>query len=127
MIPGKNVFASAGPVLISATGNTEILRADVAGLEHVLVQISAVGQALDTFLISAAGHPQAAESVLASAAGDFTTPVAPVIKASGDLTALAAGASGYALVDVRGWRQLIVSASSANIAGSTVTAYITGA
>lgn len=127
MIPGKNVFASAGPVLVPQAGTTELLRVDVAGLEHVLVQVAVVGQDLDVFTISAMGHPSAAAATLASAAGDYTTPNAPVIKASADLTTLAAAASGYALVDVRGWRVLIVSASSGNIAGSTVTAYVTGA
>lgn len=126
MIPGKSVYAYSGIVAIAQSGNTEVCSVDVSGLEHVMVEITVAVNTLDAFLLTAKGHQKGPGLTLASATSDFTTPNAPVIKASGDLTGQTAG-SGWVIVDVRGVRTLVISASSSSSGGSTVEAWVTGA
>lgn len=108
----------------SAT-ETELLNLDVSGLERLAVQVAVTGQALDEFVIEAA-PPDGALAVYFSAAADFTSPAGLMIDASSDLTTLAAAATGWFVMDVRGLSKVRVSASSGNVAGSTVSAYAGG-
>jgi hypothetical protein len=59
---------------------------------------------------------------LVDASGDYTTPNYPVVKASGNLNALAAGATGWAVIDVRGFSVLVLKAAAAGV-GVTVNLF----
>lgn len=111
---------------VAATGNTTVLDVDVRDLERIMIQVSPTVQALDAFIVSIQPHTGGAYSTIASAAADYTAPSGLIVGASGDLTALAAAATGWIIVDVRGLSRLRVQASAAAAGAATVTAYAGG-
>jgi hypothetical protein len=122
---GSHSAASALAVACPAAGNTALLTIPVAGLEQIFVQISVATQALDAFLVQGRCSADAAFATLYSAAGDFTSPVGLILDASGDLTILAAAASGWFLMDVRGLYEVKLLASGA-VNNAAVTVYAGG-
>lgn len=121
-----SVSCSQVSLAIPQTGNTVLLTIPVAGLMDLAVQLACVGQDLDALLVEGRVHQDAAFFTIASAAGDFTSPVGFMLKASGSPVTLAAAASAWFLMDVRGLFEVRVSASSGNVAGSTLTGYARG-
>jgi len=74
------------------------------GSTHMGVQIknSHGATAFDAFNILRQMHPDGAWETIADAAGDYTTPQSPIIEASASPVTLAAGASVYLRIEVKG-------------------------
>jgi len=108
------------------TGNTSILEWQVFGFSQVGVHIAVTGQALDAFIIQGRWHDDASYETLFSAAADFTSPTGILVGASGDLTTLAAGATGWFSMDLKGLYEIKLLASSGHADGSTVSVYAGG-
>jgi len=113
-------------VAVPQAGNTVLLTIPCHGLTRILVQVDVTVQALDAFIIQVRSTNVASLATLYSVAGDYTSPKGLLVGASGDLTTIAAAASGWFIMDVDGLYEVVVSASSANVAGSTVDAYCGG-
>jgi hypothetical protein len=122
VVTGGFTDASAEAVSCPAAGNTALLTISTAGMEQLFVQISVATQALDAFLVQARANADAPFATLYSAAGDFTSPAGLILDASGDLTILAAAASGWLLMDVRGLYEVKLLASGA-VNNAAVTVY----
>ena len=75
------------------------------------------------FAIKAKNHQSAPVQTLKSAAGDFTAPAGLLKTASGDLTTQAAGSTGAFIMDVAGFYEIEIYATSGNASGSTVSIY----
>lgn len=119
-----NVYAS--PRTVAASGNTTIAELDTKSVDRIAVQISVITQALDAFIISARFDVDGAHQTLFSAAGDYTAPAGVLVGASGDLTAIAAGSSGWFIMDVRAIESVRLEASAA-LDSAVVTVYAGGA
>ena len=104
--------ASNLDVSVAASGNTTLLDVPVYGLERLFVQFDVATNALDAFLIRARASADATTTTLYSSAGDFTSPSGLLVGASGDLTTLAAGSSGWFIMDVRGLWDVTIQASA---------------
>jgi len=109
-------------VAVPATGNTVLLIMPTLGMKNLGVEIKPTVHALDAFIIAARFGPNSDFVTLYSSAGQFTSPAGLLIGASGDLTALAAGATGWFVLDIRGLYEVRVSASSTTD-GTLVDAY----
>jgi hypothetical protein len=124
-VNSKVTFTASNSVTVPGTGNTTLLQVKVQGLERIFVQLSATTQALDAFLIQGKAHADATALTLFSAGADFTSPAGLMIDASGDLTGLAASASGWFVMDVRGLYEVKILASAA-ADSATVAIYLGG-
>lgn len=113
-------------VAVPQAGNTTILTLDTRGVERITVEIAVTVQALDAFLIQGKAHGSGSTLTLYSASGDYTSPKGVLIGVSGDLTTLAAGSSGWLVMDSKGFDSIIIQASSGNVAGSTISVFATG-
>lgn len=92
---GKNTLAD-----LSATGNTDALELLTNDIDRLAVElVLSADQALDAFVVQAKIHPDSTYQTITSAV--TSTPGGIVVAASGTLASLAAGASGWALLDVR--------------------------
>jgi len=78
---------------------------DVAGLGKVMVHISVAANDLDQFEIHASVDGSVFEE-LYSSAGDYTSPTGILVGTSGDLTTIAAAATGWYIMDVRGIKSI---------------------
>lgn len=114
---------SGAAVAIPQTGNTVFLTLDVRDMTYLAFQVAVAAQDLDAFVIEGRTHQDAPYFTIANSAGDFTSPAGFMIKASASLVTLAAAGTGWVLMDVRGLTDVRLSASSGNVAGSTITAY----
>lgn len=114
-------------VAVAQAGETKLLTLLTLELDRIFIHIDVVGQALDGFLVKGKAHPSAPEDTLYSLPTDYTSPRGLVAGASGDLTTLAAAASGWLLLDVKGFYEISIYASSANPAGSSVSLFAGGA
>lgn len=110
--PFKMREASNLAVSVPASGNTTLLQIPVAGLERIFVQFDVTLFNLDAFLIRGRCSADATTTTLYSTTGQFTTPTGLLIAASGDLTGVAASASGWFLMDVRGLWDVTIQASA---------------
>lgn len=120
---GHKEFPEVGPVTVPAAGTTTLCTFDVNFVERLCVEIGVATQALDAFAIQARLHSGGSFITLFSAAGDFTSPAGILTGASGDLTTLAAGATGWFILDCLGFDQVRLTASAAaNNAAVTVRA-----
>lgn len=124
----RQLEASNSAVAVAQAGNTTLLDLDVRELDRIFVQFDVTGQALDAFIVQASAHRDATPTSLASAAAHYTGAGSGslIVGASGDLTTVAAAASGWFIMDVRGLTRVQILASSGNVAGSTVTIYAGG-
>ncbi len=110
-IPG-GVLASNAVTNIPATGNTELLEIQTGDIEQLAVEIvMSADQALDAFIMQAKVHPDSAYVQITAAI--TATPGGVVLAASGTLATLAAGATGWALLDVRPFYSVRFLASAA--------------
>ena len=100
-------------VTVGGTGNTTLLEVLVAGLDTISAEFKPTVQAFDAFAIQAKFHADGDFVTLYSTGGSFTSPAGLLIGASGDLTALAAAATGWFVLDVRGLYAVKVIASAA--------------
>lgn len=116
-------FKSA--VSVAGTGNTTLITIDCRGKEQIYVELQPVTQNLDAFIVAARPHADGTFNTLYSVAADFTSPAGLIIGASGDLTTLAAGATGWFIMDVSSLRDVRLSASAA-ADSSAVTVYVGG-
>jgi len=126
-VGGIHLIEAEESVSVAQAGTTEILHLMVRGIKVLFIQVTATGQALDAFTIQSKCHPNAPFVTDYSIATDYTSPAGIMIGSDeSDLTTLAAGASGWVRLEVSGTYEVKVIASSANIAGSTVTVYAGG-
>lgn len=107
-----NQLTSALSVSVPTAGNTEILRIPTVGMERLFVQFDVATNNLDAFRILAKAHPSATATLLYSLAADYTVPAGLLVGASGDLTTVAAAASGWFIMDVRGVYEVQLQASA---------------
>jgi hypothetical protein len=117
--------ASNVGVSVAASGNTTLLQIPVSGLERIFVQFDVTTNNLDAFLIRARASLDATTTTLYSVAADYTSPAGLMVGASGDLTTVAAAASGWFIMDVRGLYDVTIQASASGGA-ATVTIYAGG-
>lgn len=117
---------STGNVAVPQAGNTILFTANTSGIKRIYVQCAVTDQNLDAFIIASRSTGAAAFSTMYSVAGDYTTPKGILVGVSGDLTAQVAGTTGWFVIDVSGVGSIRISASSANVAGSTVNCLGTG-
>lgn len=125
--PRQRLQASNVAVAVAQTGNTEVLKVPCFGIDRLYVHVGVADQALDAFIVRAYATLDAAADTLFSLSTDYTNPAGILVGASGDLTTLAAAATGWLVLDVRGISQIDILASSGNVAGSAVTVYAGGA
>lgn len=104
------VGAQVGPLLhaksvvtaIPATGNTVVMEIPTLGLKNIGVQINPTVRNLDAFIVRAKFHPEGAWVDLYNAIDATPTESPLVTAASGTLAGLAADATGWFTMDVRG-------------------------
>ena len=107
--------------------STQILKIPCLGMDRIFVTVGVATNALAGFNIQAQATADGPAQTLYSTAGNFTTPSGLLVGASGDLTTLAAGATGWFIMQVSGLAYVIVNATSGNVGGSTLTVYAGGA
>lgn len=112
------VLASNDVASILASGNTDLLEVQTEGLERLAVEIVLTTQNLDAFIMQAKVHPSS--SYVQITAAITATPGGVVLAASGTLASLAAGNTGWALLDVRPFCSVKFLASAATD-GANVT------
>lgn len=113
-------------VAVPAAGNTNILDIEVSQLARVALEIRNTGaNALDVFNVQGKVHPDGAYMTILTVAADYTTPAGIVVDASGDLTVLAAGATGWLILDALAFISIRLQAS-ANVAGATTVGVFAG-
>ena len=116
-------YTRAGQV-IPAAGNTVLLDLTVAGLAHLGVEVKPTVNDLDGFLVEVKFSPDADWVTLTSAI--TSTPAGLILAASGTLATLAAAATGWFIMDVRGLYGVRVSASGSVADTTTVSTYAGG-
>ncbi len=105
---------------IPASGNTELLELDTRDIDRLSIElVMSANQALDAFVMQAKIHPDSSYVTITSAI--TATPGGVVIAASGALASLAAGATGWALLDVRTFFSVKFLASGATNDTADVT------
>jgi hypothetical protein len=97
--PGR-VIAENVSVTVTLTGNTVLLEVPVEDIDQLGVELSSVTQAFDAFIFEGRMSPNGSYQTIKSTG--WATPGGLLLASSGDLAALAAGASGFAVLDVRG-------------------------
>ena len=118
------VFASNTVANIPATGNTDLLDVQTLGIERLAVEIVlSADQALDAFIMQAQITPESAFVTITSSI--TATPGGVVLAASGTLATLSAGATGWALLDVRPFYAVKFQASAA-VDGADATIRVQG-
>jgi hypothetical protein len=93
----------------------EVLCRDVSRLAF---EIKAITQTFNAFFVQAKVQPLGSYRTIVSAAGGYTSPSGIIVAASGDLTALAAGSTGWLIVDVLGLYSLKLQAKGVAGGGS---------
>ena len=121
---GPLLFAKSVVTAIPATGDTDVLEIPTLGLKNIGIQVNPTTNDLDAFKVYARFHPEGAWVLLYSAIDATPTESPLVIAASGTLAALAAGATGWFTMDVRGIYaiKIAVSGTVADTTGLTVLA-----
>lgn len=104
---------SDGATTVAAAGTTTLATYDVQGHSRLSVEISVATQALDAFAITGRTHASASYQTLYNTAGQFLTPTGILVGTSGDLTTIAAGSTGWFLLDVSGLESIRITASAA--------------
>jgi hypothetical protein len=116
--PGR-VEASNVVANLLAAGDTALLEVQTGDLERLTVEIVlSADQALDTFVMQAKIHRDSAYVQITNAI--TATPGGVVILASGTLATTGAGATAWALLDVRAFHSVKFLASAA-VDGADVT------
>lgn len=125
------VGAQVGPLLyasstgtIPASGDTVLMEVPTLGLKNIGVEFDVGVNNLDTFVVSAQFHPNDSFHQLYNAI--TSTPAGLIIAASGTLASIAAAASGWLLMDVRGIYKVRFSASGTTADTTTVTIRCSG-
>ena len=110
--------------VIPAAGNTVLLDLTVAGLAHLGVEVKPTVNDLDGFLVEVKFNPDADWVTLTSAI--TSTPAGLILAASSTLATLAAAATGWFIMDVRGLYGVRVSASGSVADTTAVSTYAGG-
>ena len=101
-------------VSVATGANTTIFDMDVSQIARLALQITNPGaNALDSFIVQGKVNTDGDLLSILTVAADYTTPAGIVVDASGDLTALAAGATGWLILDALAFYKLRVTASAA--------------
>lgn len=109
--PGE-VYATNAVTDIPASGNTELLEVQTEDVERLAVEIvMSADQALDAFIMLAKITRDSSYVTITNAI--TSTPGGVVLAASGTLASLAAGATGWALIDCRPFYSVKFQASAA--------------
>jgi hypothetical protein len=115
--PGR-VIAENVSVTVTLTGNTVLLEVPVEDIDQLGVELSSVTQAFDAFIFEGRMSPNGAYQTIKSTG--WGTPGGLLLATSGDLAALAAAASGFAVLDMRGLYSVRFQGSKA-VADSAAT------
>jgi len=115
--PGR-IIAENVSVTVALTGNTVLLEVPLDDIDQLGIEVSSVTQAFDAFIFEGRMSPNGAYQTIKSAA--WNTPGGLLLATSGDIAALAAGASGFVVLDVRGLYSARFQASKA-VADSAAT------
>lgn len=108
------IDAKSEDVAVSLGANDILLEQVISEAARMVFEVKNEGaNALDAFRVSAKFHKDGNYVLLFSVAGDFTSPAGLVVDASGDLTTLAAGTTGWLVLDVLGLYKIKIEASSA--------------
>ncbi len=108
---------------VAQTGLTTLIEVKTANYDRLVAQIKVATHDLDAFVISAKASPYADYKTLRSASGSYTSPTGILLDCTGDLTAQVAATSNTFVLDVGGFYQVKLEASSAHAAGSAVDVY----
>lgn len=125
---GKSVqipFTDAQTTLSDETLTT-IATFDVSDTARIFVEIANTVTAFDQFAITARASANGGYQTLYSAAADYTSPQGLLIGTSGDLTTIAAGSSGWFVMDVSGLESVVIKAARAAGSNAVVTVYAGG-
>ena len=127
-ISGPPLFLSSSNTALSvpSSGNTVLLDLDVRKINRIFVIVTPTTNAFDAFIVQINNHPSGTLQTIASTAANYTAPAGIMVGASSDLTTLAAGATGWFILDTTGLYRVVVSASAAAAGAATVTAYAGG-
>ncbi len=115
--PG-GVIGSNTVAAITAAGNTELIELDTQDIDRLSIEFVLTTQAFDALIMQAKIHPDS--SYVQITAAITATPGGVVVAASGTLASLAAGTTGWALLDVRSFSSVKFLASAA-VDGANVT------
>lgn len=100
---------------------TTVFTVDVRGRNKLFVQIDNTVTVLDQFVIKGRIHPDAAFQTLFSTSADYTAPTGILVGTSGDLTVIAAGATGWFLIDVSSFELIQIQAARAAGSNAVLT------
>jgi len=104
-----------------ADADTEVISVPLTGQEQLCFRVANAGDEAITGLEISLTFYDDGESVVVASADEYTTPTWPVVRFSADPTALTAGAEAFGVIDVRGARSFVVSASAATDAPTVLT------
>jgi len=114
-------------VSVATGANTTIFDMDVSQIARLALQITNPGaNALDSFIVQGKVNTDGDLLSILTVAADYTTPAGIVVDASGDLTALAAGATGWLILDVLALNMIRITASAA-VGATTLRIFAGGA
>jgi hypothetical protein len=115
--PGR-IFAENVGVTVLAASTGTILEVEVSDIDQLGVELASVTQAFDAFVFQGRMSPNGAYQTIKSSG--WNTAGGLLLATSGDVAALAAGASGFVVLDVRGLYSVRFQASKA-VADSAAT------
>lgn len=107
------------------TALIELVTFSTHNLKRVGIEIAITLQTFDQFQILGQFGKGGSFVILYSAAADYTSPGGAIVDVSGDLTILAAGNSGWFIMDVEGIDQIKLKGACATT-GGLVNVYGTG-
>lgn len=114
-----SVSAKNAAVAVLAASSTTILELSTTEIARLGVEVkNSSANAFDAFVVQGKFHKDGNWVTLYSAGADFSSPTGLLIDASGDLTVLAAGASGWLILDVLGLFSVRIQASVATADGT---------
>lgn len=120
-----SLYAENDSVSVPNGSVTDLLDIPTDRLSRIGVQVKVAVQALNAFVIRAKMHPSGDYMTLYSTSIAYTSPTGLLIATSSDLTALAAGSSGWFVLDVSGLYAVQVQVEAA-VSSAVVTAYVKG-
>jgi hypothetical protein len=121
---GPLLYAKSVCTALPAGSNTDVLEVPTLGLKNIGVVILPTVNDLDVFTVSAKFHPDDVFHSLYT--GITSTPAGLILAASGTLASLAAAATGWFIMDVRGIYSVKITVSGTVADTTAVTLYCSG-
>lgn len=102
---------------------TTIFEKNIQTVGRIFINFTVADYALDQFAVAVRSNPEASYDVLFSSSADYVTPTGILVGTSGDLTIVAAGSSGWLIMDTDSIESVRIQAASSNALGSTVSVF----